>query len=211
FALTQGQVQAGKEISAELETTQPMSRLLQGEVGSGNTLVALRAMAQVVDASAQAVLVAPTEVLAGPHYRSLTTTLGQLATTAHPSSWQDPAAEVVLLTGSMTTADKQAALLKITTGQAGIIIATHAIFSDTVHFADLGLVVIDEQHRFGVDQREALRQANPGVHMLVMTATPIPRSVAMTVFGDLDVTVLTGLPSGRQPVTTHLARIAHGP
>ena len=211
FALTQGQVQAGKEISAELETTQPMSRLLQGEVGSGKTLVALRAMAQVVDASAQAVLVAPTEVLAGQHYRSLTNTLGQLATAGQLSSWQGPATEVVLLTGSMTTADKQAALLKITTGQAGIIIATHAIFSDTVHFADLGLVVIDEQHRFGVDQREALRQANPGVHMLVMTATPIPRSVAMTVFGDLDVTVLTGLPSGRQPVTTHLARIAHGP
>ncbi|WP_022871599.1 ATP-dependent DNA helicase RecG [Yaniella halotolerans] len=211
FELTAGQHRAGTEIAAELDATQPMSRLLQGEVGSGKTLVALRAMAQVVDAAAQAVLVAPTEVLAGQHYRSLTKTLGQLATAGQLTSWQGPATEVVLLTGSMTTGQKQEALLKITTGQAGIIIATHAIFSDNVHFADLGLVVIDEQHRFGVDQREALRQANPGVHMLVMTATPIPRSVAMTVFGDLDVTVLTGLPSGRQPVTTHLARIAHGP
>src|SRR5699024_5826457 len=188
-----------------------MSRLLQGEVGSGKTLVALRAMAQVVDAGAQAGMVPPTEVLAGQHHRSITNTLGQLATSGQLTSWQGPATEVVLLTGSMTSGQKQEALLKITTGQAGIIIATHAIFSDKVHFADLGLVVIDEQHRFGVAQREALRQANPGVHMLVMTATPIPRSVAMTVFGDLDVTVLTGLPSGRQPVTTHRARIAHGP
>lgn len=211
FELTAGQHHAGAEIEAELNSQQPMSRLLQGEVGSGKTVVALRAMTQVVDAGAQAVLVAPTEVLAGQHYRSITATLGQLATAGQLTSWQGPATEVVLLTGSMTTGEKQAALLKITTGQAGIIIATHAIFSDNVHFADLGLVVIDEQHRFGVDQREALRQANPGVHMLVMTATPIPRSVAMTVFGDLDVTVLEGLPSGRHPVTTHLARIAHGP
>lgn len=211
FELTPGQQQAGQEIAAELTGEQPMSRLLQGEVGSGKTLVALRAMAQVADAGAQAVLVAPTEVLAGQHHRSITATLGQLASAGQLTSWQGPATEVVLLTGSMNVAQKQAALLKITTGQAGIVIATHAIFSDNVHFADLGLVVIDEQHRFGVDQREALREANPGVHMLVMTATPIPRSVAMTVFGDLDVTVLEGLPSGRQPVTTHLARMAHGP
>lgn len=211
FELTQGQHQAGQQLAGELNDTHPMSRLLQGEVGSGKTLVALRAMAQVVDAGAQAVLVAPTEVLAGQHHRSITTTLGKLATAGQLTSWQGPATEVVLLTGSMTVGQKQEALLKITTGQAGIIIATHAIFSDNVHFAQLGLVVIDEQHRFGVDQREALRQANPGTHMLVMTATPIPRSVAMTVFGDLDVTVLHGLPSGRKPVTTHLARMAHGP
>ena len=211
FELTAGQRQAGAEIAAELDSVHPMSRLLQGEVGSGKTLVALRAMAQVVDAGAQAVLVAPTEVLASQHYRSITNTLGKLATAGQLTSWQGPATEVVLLTGSMTNGEKQEALLKITTGQAGIIIATHAIFSDNVHFADLGLVVIDEQHRFGVDQREALREANPGVHMIVMTATPIPRSVAMTVFGDLDVTVLEGLPSGRKPVTTHLARMAHGP
>ncbi|GAA4473713.1 ATP-dependent DNA helicase RecG [Enteractinococcus fodinae] len=211
FELTTGQRQAGAEIAAELDSVHPMSRLLQGEVGSGKTLVALRAMVQVVDADAQAVLVAPTEVLASQHYRSITKTLGDLATAGQLTSWQGPATEVVLLTGSMTNGQKQEALLKITTGQAGIIIATHAIFSDNVHFANLGLVVIDEQHRFGVDQREALRQANPGVHMLVMTATPIPRSVAMTVFGDLDVTVLEGLPSGRKPVTTYLARMAHGP
>lgn len=211
FELTTGQRQAGAEIAAELDSVHPMSRLLQGEVGSGKTLVALRAMVQVVDAGAQAVLVAPTEVLASQHYRSITNTLGDLATAGQLTSWQGPATEVVLLTGSMTNGQKQEALLKITTGQAGIIIATHAIFSDNVHFANLGLVVIDEQHRFGVDQREALRQANPGVHMLVMTATPIPRSVAMTVFGDLDVTVLEGLPSGRKPVTTYLARMAHGP
>ena len=211
FELTVGQRLAGAEIATELDSIHPMSRLLQGEVGSGKTLVALRAMTQVVDAGAQAVLVAPTEVLASQHYRSITNTLGQLATAGQLTSWQGPATEVVLLTGSMTNGQKQEALLKITTGQAGIIIATHAIFSDNVHFADLGLVVIDEQHRFGVDQREALRQANPGVHMLVMTATPIPRSVAMTVFGDLDVTVLEGLPSGRKPVTTYMARMAHGP
>lgn len=211
FELTDGQQKAGAEIAAELDSVHPMSRLLQGEVGSGKTLVALRAMTQVVDAGAQAVLVAPTEVLASQHYRSITNTLGPLATAGQLTSWQGPATEVVLLTGSMTNGQKQEALLKITTGQAGIIIATHAIFSDHVHFADLGLVVIDEQHRFGVDQREALREANPGVHMLVMTATPIPRSVAMTVFGDLDVTTLEGLPSGRKPVTTYLARMAHGP
>ena len=210
FELTTGQRQAGAEIAAELDSVHPMSRLLQGEVGSGKTLVALRAMVQVVDADAQAVLVAPTEVLASQHYRSITNTLGDLATAGQLTSWQGPSTEVVLLTGSMTNGQKQEALLKITTGQAGIIIATHAIFSDNVHFANLGLVVIDEQHRFGVDQREALRQDNPGVHMLVMTATPIPRSVAMTVFGDLDVTVLEGLPSGRKPVTTYLARMAHG-
>src|SRR5699024_5407243 len=127
FELTEGQQQAGTEIAAELDATQPMSRLLQGEVGSGKTLVALRAMAQVVDAGAQAVMVAPTEVLAGQHHRSITNTLGQLATSGQLTSWQGPATEVVLLTGSMTSGQKQEALLKITTGQAGIIIATHAI------------------------------------------------------------------------------------
>src|SRR5699024_12305409 len=133
----------------------PLPCLVRGEVGPGKTRVALRAMAQVVDAGAQAVLVAPTEVLASQHYRSITNTLGKLATAGQLTSWQGPATEVVLLTGSMTNGEKQEALLKITTGHAGIIIATHAIFSDNVHFADLGLVVIDEQHRFGVDQREA--------------------------------------------------------
>ncbi|MEH0058504.1 ATP-dependent DNA helicase RecG [Auritidibacter ignavus] len=211
FSLTAGQREAGDQLAAELNSTTAMSRLLQGEVGSGKTLVALRAMAQVVDSGAQAVLVAPTEVLATQHYQSITTTLGPLATAGQLSSYTGPATEVVLLTGSMTTAQTKQALLKIASGQAGIVIGTHALFSDQVSFAELGLIVIDEQHRFGVDQRETLREDHPGAHMLVMTATPIPRSVAMTVFGDLNITLLHGLPSGRQPVETHVARMAHGP
>ncbi|GAA1118917.1 ATP-dependent DNA helicase RecG [Citricoccus alkalitolerans] len=211
FTLTDGQITAGETISADLARDRPMSRLLQGEVGSGKTLVALRAMAQVVDAGGQAALVAPTEVLASQHYRSLTATLGPLAHAGRLDAPDGPATEVVLLTGSLTTAQRREALLKIASGQAGLVVGTHALFSGTVHFADLGLAVVDEQHRFGVDQREALRRENPGTHLLVMSATPIPRSVAMTVFGDLDLTLLPGLPSGRQPVTTHLARMAQGP
>ena len=211
FTLTDGQVSAGEAISADLARGRPMSRLLQGEVGSGKTLVALRAMAQVVDAGGQAALVAPTEVLAAQHYRSLTVTLGPLAHAGRLDAPDGPATEVVLLTGSLTTAQRREALLKIASGQAGLVVGTHALFSGTVQFADLGLAVVDEQHRFGVDQREALRRENPGTHLLVMSATPIPRSVAMTVFGDLDLTLLPGLPSGRQPVATHLARMAHGP
>ncbi|GAA1662744.1 ATP-dependent DNA helicase RecG [Citricoccus zhacaiensis] len=211
FTLTDGQVSAGETISADLARDRPMSRLLQGEVGSGKTLVALRAMAQVVDAGGQAALVAPTEVLAAQHYRSLTATLGPLAHAGRLDAPDGPATEVVLLTGSLTTAQRREALLKIASGQAGLVVGTHALFSGTVQFADLGLAVVDEQHRFGVDQREALRRENPGTHLLVMSATPIPRSVAMTVFGDLDLTLLPGLPSGRQPVVTHLARMAHGP
>ena len=211
FTLTDGQVSAGETISADLARDRPMSRLLQGEVGSGKTLVALRAMAQVVDAGGQAALVAPTEVLAAQHYRSLTATLGPLAHAGRLDAPDGPATEVVLLTGSLTTAQRREALLKIASGQAGLVVGTHALFSGIVQFADLGLAVVDEQHRFGVDQREALRRENPGTHLLVMSATPIPRSVAMTVFGDLDLTLLPGLPSGRQPVATHLARMAHGP
>lgn len=211
FSLTSGQRSAGETIGEGLAAAQPMSRLLQGEVGSGKTLVALRAMAQVVDGGGQAVLVAPTEVLAAQHHRSIMNTLGELGTAGQLSSWTGPATEVVLLTGSLPTAAKRQALLKMASGEAGIVVGTPALFSDNVSFAELGLVVVDEQHRFGVDQREALRQDNPGTHMLVMSATPIPRSVAMTVFGDLDITVLEGLPSGRQPVTTHVARMARGP
>lgn len=211
FTLTEGQLAAGTAISKGLDSTQPMSRLLQGEVGSGKTLVALRAMAQVVDGGGQAALIAPTEVLAAQHYRSIVSTLDVLATAGQLTSWTGPATDVVLFTGSMSTPARREAMLKIASGQAGIVIGTHALLSDRVSFAQLGLVVIDEQHRFGVDQREALRQSNPGTHMLVMSATPIPRSVAMTVFGDLDVTVLDGLPSGRKPVTTHVARMDHGP
>ncbi len=211
FTLTPGQVSAGQVLSADLSGDHPMSRLLQGEVGSGKTLVALRAMLQVVDAGGQAALVAPTEVLAGQHHRSLESVLGPLARAGRLDAPDGPATEVVLLTGSMPAAARREALLKIASGQAGLVVGTHALFSGTVQFADLGLAVVDEQHRFGVDQREALRRANPGTHLLVMSATPIPRSVAMTVFGDLDLTVLPGLPSGRQPVATHVARMAHGP
>ncbi|MEV4902173.1 ATP-dependent DNA helicase RecG [Citricoccus sp. NPDC055426] len=211
FTLTEGQLSAGAVIAADLARDRPMSRLLQGEVGSGKTLVALRAMLQVVDAGGQAALVAPTEVLAAQHHRSLTATLGPLARAGRLDAPDGPATEVVLLTGSLTAAQRRAALLKIASGQAGLVVGTHALFGGTVQFADLGLAVVDEQHRFGVDQRESLRRANPGTHLLVMSATPIPRSVAMTVFGDLDLTVLEGLPSGRQPVATHVARMAHGP
>ncbi|WP_010145851.1 ATP-dependent DNA helicase RecG [Citricoccus sp. CH26A] len=211
FTLTAGQVSAGQVLSADLSRDHPMSRLLQGEVGSGKTLVALRAMLQVVDAGGQAALVAPTEVLAVQHHRSLLSVLGPLGRAGRLDAPDGPATEVVLLTGSMPAAARREALLKIASGQAGLVVGTHALFSGTVQFADLGLAVVDEQHRFGVDQREALRRANPGTHLLVMSATPIPRSVAMTVFGDLDLTVLPGLPSGRQPVATHVARMAHGP
>ncbi|MDI3330506.1 MAG: ATP-dependent DNA helicase RecG [Micrococcus sp.] len=211
FTLTPGQVSAGQVLSADLSRDHPMSRLLQGEVGSGKTLVALRAMLQVVDAGGQAALVAPTEVLAVQHHRSLEAILGPLARAGRLDAPDGAATEVVLLTGSMPAGARREALLKIASGQAGLVVGTHALFSGTVQFADLGLAVVDEQHRFGVDQREALRRANPGTHLLVMSATPIPRSVAMTVFGDLDLTVLPGLPSGRQPVATHVARMAHGP
>ena len=211
FTLTGGQVSAGAAIAADLARDRPMSRLLQGEVGSGKTVVALRAMLQVVDAGGQAALVAPTEVLAGQHHRSLTAMLGPLAHAGRLDAPDGPSTEVVLLTGSLTAAQRREALLKIASGQAGLVVGTHALFGGTVQFADLGLAVVDEQHRFGVDQRESLRRANPGTHLLVMSATPIPRSVAMTVFGDLDLTLLPGLPSGRQPVATHVARMAHGP
>ena len=211
FTLTPGQVSAGAAIAADLARGRPMSRLLQGEVGSGKTLVALRAMLQVVDAGGQAALVAPTEVLAAQHHRSLTAMLGPLAHAGRLDAPDGPSTEVVLLTGSLTAAQRRETLLKIASGQAGLVVGTHALFGGTVQFADLGLAVVDEQHRFGVDQRESLRRANPGTHLLVMSATPIPRSVAMTVFGDLDLTLLPGLPSGRQPVATHVARMAHGP
>ena len=211
FELTCGQRSAGDRISAELTSGRPMSRLLQGEVGSGKTLVALRAMLQVVDNGGQAALVAPTEVLAQQHHRSLLDSLGPLAEAGTLTAGDGPSTSVVLVTGSMPTAQRRKALLKIASGEAGVVVGTHALFSDQVQFADLRLAVVDEQHRFGVDQREALRQSNPGIHLLVMSATPIPRSVAMTVFGDLDLTVLEGLPSGRKPVVTHVARMAHGP
>ncbi len=215
FDLTDGQKRSGELIAHDLAQSSPMNRLLQGEVGSGKTLVALRAMLQVADAGAQSVLVAPTEVLATQHFRSLSRSLGALAEQPLPgepptSSKQN--VKLTLLTGSQRPAERKQALLDIASGQADIVVGTHAVLGKTVQFAQLGLVVIDEQHRFGVEQRSALRERfTPTPHMLVMSATPIPRSVAMTVFGDLELTVLDGLPGGRSPIETHLVPTMRGP
>jgi len=212
FVLTAGQRQASEVIAADLASGHPMHRLLQGEVGSGKTIVALRAMLQVVDAAGQAALLAPTEVLAQQHHRSISQMLGPLAM-AGQLGGADHATTVTLLTGSQGTAARRKALLEAASGSAGIVIGTHALLESHVQFADLGLVVIDEQHRFGVEQREALRaKAVSGrPHVLVMTATPIPRTVAITVFGDLEVTELTELPAGRSPIATHVVPVDEKP
>jgi ATP-dependent DNA helicase RecG len=204
FTLTDGQRTVGAEIATELAGDVPMQRLLQGEVGSGKTVVALRAMLQVVDAGGQAALLAPTEVLAAQHERTLRTLLGDLGE-AGMLGGDDRATRVVLLTGSQGSAARRRALGEAAGGSAGIVVGTHALLSGTVQFADLGLVVVDEQHRFGVEQRDALRAKADGVpHLLVMTATPIPRTVAMTVFGDLETSVLREVPAGRADVVTHV-------
>jgi ATP-dependent DNA helicase RecG len=212
FELTVGQQLAGATIADDLAREHPMHRLLQGEVGSGKTVIALRAMLQVVDAAGQAVLLAPTEVLAQQHFRSISSLLGPLAM-AGQLGGAEHATRLTLLTGSLGAAARRKALLDAASGEAGIVIGTHALLEDRVQFADLGLVVIDEQHRFGVEQRDALRdKAGDGrPHMLVMTATPIPRTVAMTVFGDLDVSTLTELPAGRSPIATHVVPVAERP
>ena len=188
-----------------------MHRLLQGEVGSGKTLVALRAMLAVVDAGGQAVMLAPTEVLAQQHHRSVVEMMGELAEGGMLGG-ADQATKVVLLTGSMGVAARRQALLDLVTGEAGIVIGTHALIEDKVQFHDLGLVVVDEQHRFGVEQRDALRgKGKQPPHLLVMTATPIPRTVAMTVFGDLETSVLDQLPAGRSPIASHVVPAADKP
>ncbi len=212
FELTVGQQLAGATIADELAVDHPMHRLLQGEVGSGKTVIAVRAMLQVVDAAGQAALLAPTEVLAQQHYRSITALLGPLSQ-AGQLGGAEHATRVALLTGSQGAAARRAHLLEAAGGSAGIVIGTHALLEDRVQFADLGLVVIDEQHRFGVEQRDALREkAGDGrPHVLVMTATPIPRTVAMTVFGDLEVSTLTELPAGRSPIATHVVPVADKP
>ncbi|MBA2739412.1 MAG: ATP-dependent DNA helicase RecG [Nocardioidaceae bacterium] len=203
FSLTAGQRRVGAEIAGDLVREHPMHRLLQGEVGSGKTVVALRAMLQVVDAGAQAALLAPTEVLAAQHHRTLTGLLGDLALGGMLGG-ADGATGVRLLTGSMSTSARRQALLDLASGVAGIAVGTHALLEERVGFAELGLVVVDEQHRFGVEQRAALaeRGSDARPHVLVMTATPIPRTVAMTVFGDLDTSVLAEVPTGRLPVQT---------
>ncbi|MFE2944806.1 ATP-dependent DNA helicase RecG [Streptomyces sp. NPDC059255] len=204
FTLTEGQRKVTAEIFADLATEHPMHRLLQGEVGSGKTLVALRAMLTVVDAGGQAALLAPTEVLAQQHHRSITEMMGELAQGGMLGGAEN-ATKVVLLTGSMGTAGRRQALLDLVTGEAGMVIGTHALIEDKVRFHDLGLVVVDEQHRFGVEQRDALRsKGKQPPHLLVMTATPIPRTVAMTVFGDLETSVLDQLPAGRSPIASHV-------
>ena len=202
FTLTAGQLEVGAEIEHELALDRPMQRLLQGEVGSGKTLVALRAMLTVVDAGGQAALLAPTEVLAAQHHRTITRMLGDLAQGGMLGG-AEHATRVTLLTGSMTAAQKREALLQAASGEAGVVVGTHALLSTGVQFAELGLVVVDEQHRFGVEQRAALAaKATARPHVLVMTATPIPRSVAMTVFGDLETSVLREVPAGRADVGT---------
>jgi ATP-dependent DNA helicase RecG len=211
FTLTAGQRRVSAEIMADLARPHPMHRLLQGEVGSGKTLVALRAMLTVVDAGGQAALLAPTEVLAQQHHRSITEMLGDLAETGMLGG-SDIGTRVTLLTGSMGAAARRRALLEAQSGEAGIVIGTHALIEDAVGFQDLGLVVVDEQHRFGVEQRDALRsKADRPPHLLVMTATPIPRTVAMTVFGDLETSVLDELPAGRSPIATHVVPAADKP
>ena len=211
FKYTAGQIEINAEIEKDLSNKYPMHRLLQGEVGSGKTVVALRAMLSVVDSSGQAALLAPTEVLAQQHYRTITKLLGELA---QAGTLQAGAigTQVELLTGSLSTAAKKEIHAKLASGQTGIVIGTHALISDGVAFNDLGLVIVDEQHRFGVEQRDALRmKAKQPPHLLVMTATPIPRTVAMTVFGDLDISTLRELPGGRVAITTHLIPVLEKP
>lgn len=218
FALTGDQLAVGAEIARDLAADAPMNRLVQGEVGSGKTLVALRAMLAVADSGGQSAFLAPTEVLAAQHLRSLSSALGpDLAARLRPT----------LLTGQLPVALRRKALLAAASGGSLIVVGTHALLSDAVTFAELGLVVVDEQHRFGVDQREALRLkgmeppsptalgagagAASAPHVLVMTATPIPRTVAMTVFGDLDVSTISELPPGRAPIESFVVPLAEHP
>ncbi len=213
FELTQGQHDVGETIAEDLATIHPMNRLLQGEVGSGKTVVALRAMLQVIDSGRQAVMLAPTEVLASQHARSLRDVLGPLGRGGELGAAQEATA-ITLLTGSLPAKARKTALLTIASGQAGIVVGTHALLSEGVFFANLGLIVVDEQHRFGVEQRHALRTKHPDgnpPHVLVMTATPIPRTVAMTVFGDLDTSTLSELPRGRSPIGTTVVPAAEKP
>ncbi len=213
FTLTPGQREVGEQIEADLARTHPMHRLLQGDVGSGKTVVALRAMLAVADSAGQAALLAPTEVLAVQHERSLRALLGPLAD-RDMLGGSAVGTRLVRLTGSMSAAGRRAALAEISAGTAGIVVGTHSLLSEQVQFADLGLVVIDEQHRFGVEQRASLVERPGSVqrpHVLVMTATPIPRTVAMTAFGDLDVSVLPDRPPGRLSVTTHVVPVAEKP
>jgi ATP-dependent DNA helicase RecG len=211
YQLTGGQREVGEQIAAELAHPHPMHRLLQGEVGSGKTVCAVRAALQVVDAGGQAALLAPTEVLAAQHYRSLGELLGPLGRAGELAG--DPrGTQLALLTGSQGTATRRRVQAAVAAGEAGIVVGTHALLYEGVDFHDLGLVIVDEQHRFGVEQRDALRaKADQPPHVLVMTATPIPRTVAMTVYGDLAISTLRELPVGRSPIATHVVPAAEQP
>ena len=212
FELTAGQQEVGRAVLDDLAAGHPMHRLLQGEVGSGKTVVALRAMLRVVDSGGQAALLAPTEVLAQQHHRSITAMLGDLASGGMLGGASD-GTQVALLTGSLGAAARRAAMLDAASGSAGIVIGTHALLEEKVQFADLGFVVVDEQHRFGVEQRAVLAAKSGGFppHVLVMTATPIPRTVAMTVFGDLETSTLSELPSGRAPIQSTVVPLSEHP
>ena len=211
FELTAGQKSVSREIADDLAASHPMHRLLQGEVGSGKTVIALRAALTVIDSGGQVALLAPTEVLAAQHQRTFIKLLGDLAQGGMLGS-SDSSTSVVLLTGSQNAATRKEALAQIKSGSAGLIVGTHALLGESVEFKELALVIVDEQHRFGVEQRDALKsKASITPHLLVMTATPIPRTVAMTVFGDLDVSTLIELPLGRQVITTHLVPVEEKP
>jgi ATP-dependent DNA helicase RecG len=213
FELTVGQREVLGVLSDGLAATRPMNRLLQGEVGSGKTIVAVLAMLQMVDAGYQCALLAPTEVLAAQHLRSIRDVLGELAMAGQLGGAEN-ATRVGLLTGSMTAAQKKQVRAEIASGQVGVVVGTHALLQDEVDFHNLGMVVVDEQHRFGVEQRDQLRAKAPEgttPHLLVMTATPIPRTVALTVYGDLETSTLRELPRGRQPITTNAIFVSDKP
>jgi ATP-dependent DNA helicase RecG len=211
FKYTSGQIEVNSEIESDMQQPHPMHRLLQGEVGSGKTVIALRAMLSVIESGGQAALLAPTEVLATQHFKTISNLLGDLAQ-AGTLQGSGEGTQLALLTGSLNANQKREALGRIANGEAGIVIGTHALISEGVEFHDLALVIVDEQHRFGVEQRDALRmKATKPPHLLVMTATPIPRTVAMTIFGDLDVSTLRQLPSGRSPITTHVIPVLEKP
>jgi ATP-dependent DNA helicase RecG len=193
FALTAAQQRVLREIVADLRGTEPMNRLLQGDVGSGKTAVAAAALVATVSAGYQAAIMAPTEILAEQHYKNVG---GLLA------ARQTPEVSIRLLTGSLSAAEKEKIHQEIANGQVQVIVGTHALIQEGVSFEELGLVVIDEQHRFGVAQRALLRDKGRNPHMLVMSATPIPRTLALTVYGDLDISVLDEMPPGRQEIKT---------
>ena len=211
FKYTDGQIEVNREIEADMQRPHPMHRLLQGEVGSGKTVIALRAALAVIETGGQAAILAPTEVLATQHARTIENLLGDLALGGTILE-SGAGTQVSLLTGSLTKERKQKELARISRGEVGLVIGTHALIQEGVEFKDLALVIVDEQHRFGVEQRDALRmKAKLPPHLLVMTATPIPRTVAMTIFGDLDISTLRELPSGRSPIATHVVPVLEKP